>query len=188
MGGWQEFERDHPRDVQRLDRVAVHPAEQQQHQGAVAAYELGDLPEVGIPLGAPQHARRGVLPWRWLPRAGAPQHDLQPEHDRTIPSRFGGAPCLEAPGDPRHALTGQRASWAMVESAASAYLRDRRALWRGPAEVCRRWCSLRSLPWSSARVLGDRSSEVLRPHLWTHGNDQEALSVLSQSRVATGFE
>merc|ERR1712228_854488 len=179
MGGWQEFERDHPRDVQRLDRVAVHPAEQQQHQGAVAAYELGDLPEVGPPrrlaqqhyrdpsierdqqdgevaisLGAPQHARRGVLPWRWLPRAGAPQHDLQPEHDRTLPSRFGGAPCLEAPGDARHALTGQRASWAMVESAASAYLRDWRALWRGPAEVCRRWCSLRSLPWSSARVLG----------------------------------
>merc|ERR1712087_594081 len=83
------FERDHPRDVQRLDRVAVHLVEQQQHQGAVAAYELGDLPEVGpprrlaqqhyrgpsieryqqdaevaIPLGAPQHARRGVLPWR----------------------------------------------------------------------------------------------------------------------------
>merc|ERR1712060_671859 len=51
---------------------------------------------------------------------------------------------------------GQRASWAMGESAAPAHLWNRRAVWRGPAEVCRRWCSLRSLAWGSACVLGQQ--------------------------------
>merc|ERR1712228_770993 len=181
----------HPRDFQRFDRIAVHLAEQQQ-PGAIAVHELGDLPEVGpfrrlaqqhywepsteraqqdaevaIPLGAPQHARRGMLPRRRLPRVGAAQHDLQPEHDWTLPSRFAGAPCLEAPGDARHSLEGQRASWAMVESAASAHLRNWRAMWRGAAEVCRRWCSLRSLTWGSARVLGQQVERgVLASRCW----------------------
>merc|ERR1712226_700177 len=122
--------------------------------------------EVAIPLGAPQHARRGMLPrWR-LPRAGAPQHDLQPEHDRTLPSRLAGAPCFEAPGDARHSLEGQRASWAMDESAAPAHLRNWWAVWRGPAEVCRRWCALRSLTWGSARVLGQQAERRLASRSW----------------------
>jgi len=33
-------------------------------------------------------------------------------------------PALKALGDARHALEGQRASWAMDESAAAAHLRD----------------------------------------------------------------
>merc|ERR1712151_573973 len=75
---------------------------------------------------------------------------------RTLSARLAGAPGLEAPGDARHSLEGKRASWAMGESAASAHLWNRRAVWRGPAEVCRRECSLRSIAWGSACVLGQQ--------------------------------
>merc|ERR1712060_707162 len=64
-----------------------------------------------------------------------------------------GAPRFEALGDARHTLEGQRASRAMGESAAPAHLRDWRPMRRGPAEVCRSGCPLRSLTWRFARVL-----------------------------------
>merc|ERR1712161_96481 len=72
-------------------------------------------------------------------------------------------------GDARHALAGFGADGSMDELAASAHLWDRWALWRGPDEVCRSWCALRSLAWGAACLLGLRSnlSRVCRWHEMT---------------------
>merc|ERR1712161_64525 len=72
-------------------------------------------------------------------------------------------------GAPQHAPAGLGADGSMDELAASAHLWDRWALWRGPDEVCRSWCALRSLAWGAACLLGLRSnlSRVCRWHEMT---------------------